>query len=112
MNPGIFANACVTAGESGKIQSLNEAIGPVILQSAFMTFHDGDSSLSLFITDISASTSGPFVLFDTPFGGVSAFNLDGYIQDSTKPNATENFTGTFSMTFAGETVNRCWGRFL
>jgi hypothetical protein len=112
VNPGLFQDAGVTTGEFGNIQSLNAVTTPVGTKLnptpgsslPFMTFDTGGSNLQLFLTELVAGTSGPFTLIDTSFGAVAAFNVDGFIYNTTTMQET-NFTGTFSATFDGMTVN-------
>ncbi len=104
VNAGVFASAGVTTGEFGRIQSLNEGTGPVVLPGPFMTFNDGGSNLQLNVTNIPAGTVGPFVLTDTPDGAVASFDVDGNIYDTNAMRVVDTFTGTFSATFDGESV--------
>jgi hypothetical protein len=104
VNAGIFANAGVTPGETGMIQSLNEPPGNVSLPSPFMSFNSGGSNITLWATNIPAGDAGPFFLTDTALGAVASFNVSGTVADSTNPSLQEVFTGTFSMTFDGVSV--------
>jgi hypothetical protein len=109
---GEFLTAGVTAGESGKIQSISAAATPpgVVLtpntSSAlpFMTFDAGGSNLKLFLTElVPGDTAGPFSLVDSQNGAIASFNIDGFIFNTTT-NSLEDITGTFSATFNGTTV--------
>jgi hypothetical protein len=110
---GLFLSAGVTAGESGKIQSLNAVSTPpgVTLTPdpasalPFMTFDTGGSNLKLFLTElVPGNAAGPFSLTDSASGAVASFNIDGFIYNTTD-NSREDITGTFSATFNGTTVS-------
>jgi hypothetical protein len=109
---GIFLSEGVTAGESGKIQSLNALVTPpgVTLtpnpttDAAFMTFDTGGANLKLFLTELlPGTTAGPFSLTDTASGAIASFNMEGFVYNITD-HASEEITGTFSATFDGTTV--------
>jgi hypothetical protein len=114
VNSGVFSTAGVTAGEMGKIQSLNEPTGMQpcpsatngLCNGAFMTFNGGGSNLQLWATNIpdGGEGAGPFVLTDTADGAVVSFNVDGYIWDTNTMSKVDTFTGTFSATFDGQSV--------
>lgn len=104
VNSGVFSTAGVTTGEFGTIQSLNEPPGAVTLPSAFMTFDTGGSNLQLWATNIPPGAVGPFVLTDTADGAVVSWDVDGYILDTNTDTKIDDFTGTFSATFDGESV--------
>lgn len=104
VNSGMFSSAGITTGEFGEIQSLNEGTGTVSLPSAFMIFDTGGSNLQLWATEIPAGTTGAYTLTDTPNGAVASMNVDGYILDTNTGEKVSNFTGTFSATFDGESV--------
>jgi PEP-CTERM motif len=109
---GAFLTAGVTAGESGKIQSISAAATPpgVVLTPntssdfPFMTFDTGGSNLKLFLTElVPGETVGPFSLVNSQNGAIASFNIDGFIFNTTT-NGHEDVTGTFSATFNGTTV--------
>jgi hypothetical protein len=108
---GIFESAGVTAGETGKIQSLSAAMTPpgAILTPdpnsslPFMTFDTGGSNLELFLTQLVAGNAGPFTLTDTQSGAVASFNINGFVYNKTD-GSREDITGTFSATFDGMSV--------
>ncbi len=104
VNPGVFATAGVTTGETGLIQSLNSPPGNISLPTPFMTFNAGGSNISLWATNMAAGNAGPYFLTDTPNGAVASFNVSGTVADSSNPSLDEVFTGTFSMTFNGTSV--------
>jgi len=103
-NSGVLVSAGVTAGEFGKIQSLNASTGSVTLPSAFITFDSGAFDLQLWANNIPAGDVGPFTLTDTADGAVLSFDVDGYIWDTESHMKIDTFTGTFSATFDGEAV--------
>jgi PEP-CTERM motif len=109
---GVFLSGGVTAGESGRIQSLNALTTPpgVILTPdptsalPFITFDTTGSNLKVFLTElVPGFTAGPFTLSDTQNGAIASFNMDGFVYDMTN-NSSEAITGTFSATFNGMTV--------
>jgi PEP-CTERM motif len=109
---GEFLTSGVTAGESGKIQSISAAATPpgVVLTPntstdlPFMTFDAGGSNLKLFLTElVPGDTAGPFSLVNSQNGAIASFNIDGFIFNTTT-NSQEDITGTFSATFNGTTV--------
>lgn len=102
---GYFKSLGVTAGDLGEIQSLNNETGSVTLPGAFMKFDVGSSVISLFATNIPAGTNGLLTLENSPLGAFAAFDVSGYVTDSSNPNLNRTFTGVFSMTFDGKTVN-------
>jgi hypothetical protein len=109
---GIFAGGGVTAGESGKIQSLNASTTPpgVMLTPdpltalPFLAFDTGGSNLEVFLSELATgNTAGPFSLIDTASGAVASFNIRGFVYNTTD-HSREDITGTFSATFDGITV--------
>jgi len=108
---GVFLAEGVTAGESGKIQSLNAVSTPPgamltpdpAVDLPFLTFDGGGSNLKLFLTELlPGNTAGPFSLNDTASGAVASFNIDGFVFN-TIDSSREDITGTFSATFNGMT---------
>jgi hypothetical protein len=105
VNSGVFANAGVTTGETGLVQSLLLlGTGPVSLFNPFIVFAAGGSNLQLWATNIPAGNFGPYTVFNTPGGAVAALNVDGFVEDTNLGTKIGSFTSTFSATFAGETV--------
>jgi hypothetical protein len=84
---GLFSLEGVTTGESGSIQSLNEAAG--IPSTPLITFSSGGSNLSL-----DASTVGPLAVNGGFFGSIVSFEITGTVSSST--------TGTL-----GDFILRC-----
>lgn len=81
-SPGLFSLAGVTTGESGSIQSINEASGASSMP--FITFAGGGSSISLYKTGLpSGSTSGPLTLSGSTFATGASFDIDGFVSSST-----------------------------
>ncbi len=113
VNQGIFLSNGVTTGEFGNIESLSSAITPVgvVLNPTpgsslpFMTFDAGGSNLQLYLTELMpGSTSGPFTVTNTQDGAVVAFDVHGIVYN-TLDQQQQNFTGTFSATFDGNTFD-------
>jgi hypothetical protein len=114
VNPSIFSSAGITPGEFGMIQSLSllttvpgQTYSPnPATDQPFMKFDTGGSNLELFITQVPLGPSlpnSPFILMDTPTGAVASFDVTGFVYD-TNTRGRQNYTGTFSATFNGETV--------
>ena len=113
VNSGIFGSNGVTTGEFGTIQSLSNstaAVSPTPGSSLpFMTFDSGGSNLQLYLTELlPGSSSGPYTVTDLPDGAILAFNVDGYVYN-TSTLARTNFTATFSATFDGMTAAELLG---
>lgn len=109
VNDGMFQSNGVTTGEFGTIESLSSATTPVGVMlnptpgssQPFMTFDTGGSNLQLYLTElVPGSTSGPYTITDTTDGAILAFNVDGFVYDTTTMQRM-NFTATLSATFAG-----------
>ena len=116
-NSGVFQNGGVSTGEFGTIQSLSSATTPVGVNLdptpgsslPFMTFDAGGSNLQLYLTElVPGTTSGPYTMTDTANGAIIAFNVDGFIYNTTTGSRT-NFTGTMSATFDGMTSSELIG---
>lgn len=113
VNAGLFQSNGVTTGEFGTIQSISttaEPAGTVLnptpgSSSAFMTFDTGGDNLQLYLNELMpGTTSGPFTVTTTQDGTVVDFNADGFVYN-TLDGQRENFTGTFSATFDGNTFD-------
>ena len=109
----LFANAGVTSGEMGQIQSLSQALEPVktspdfmnaYLNTPFILFNGAGSNLELFLTAVlqGDQPGSPYVFTNTPNGLVASFGIDGYVLNTTDSSKTA-YTGTFSATFNGIT---------
>jgi hypothetical protein len=109
---GLFLAQGVTAGEFGKIQSLDATktvpgatLTPNPLSDpAFISFDVGGSNLEVFLTELlPGSTAGPFSLTDSTNGAIASFNMDGFVYNTTDQSRVD-ITGTFAATFNGMTV--------
>ena len=79
---GLFSLAGITAGESGSIQSIDDAVG--FADTPFITFAGGGSNLFLYATDLAPGlTSGPLTLVGLPFGTALSFEILGNVSSST-----------------------------
>lgn len=115
LNAGIFQTNGVTTGEFGNIQSLsNSTTGSTLNPTPgsslpFMTFDAGGANLQLYLTElVPGTTSGPYTMTDTADGAIIAFNVDGFVYNTTTGSRT-NFTGTMSATFDGMTSSELLG---
>jgi hypothetical protein len=99
-NLGQFAGVGVTTGETGTIQSLNEADGTTISIPSWITFNGGGSAYPLDATYIpAAQTAGPFTVVDNGNGTSTAtFEVEGLVYDN-GIESEYSFEIYFSATF-------------
>jgi len=96
---GLFSLAGITAGESGSIQSIDDAVG--FADTPFITFAGGGSNLFLYATDLAPGlTSGPLTLVGLPFGTALSFDILGNVSSSTT-GALGDFRLACSAEIAG-----------
>jgi len=115
VNSGVFQSGGVATGEFGTIQSLSTSTTGTTLTPTpgsslpFMTFDSGGSNLQLYLTElVPGSSSGPYTVTNTPDGAIIAFNVDGFVYD-TSNGSRMNFTATMSATFDGMTASELLG---
>lgn len=98
-----FSLEGVTSGESGSIQSLNDATAGAssAANAPFVRFAGGGSDVLLFATDLTpGSTIGPLTLSGTIAGTILSFDLTGVVS-STTVGTLGDFTLICAASFSG-----------